>query len=266
MEAETNVFSLQLVQTLLHPIQMLSFGAMKELRKLEIRVNRSNNKKTACSFVLNEAPVGFSLQDVPGNFIRPVSRRLQKWRHSLLGEPMLTLYNGALVMVNQNIDVSNNIANGTICIFRGIQLKVGARCHKQKVNGKHVWSVYSDELESMVCEILTNDGSPGKTIYLETSELTCVAQVPVVPGGIKMGQKLKMEQFPVMLATACTGHKLQGQSLNHLVVHEWRNSPDWVYVALSRVRKLGGLFLKKPLSTQCKTALCAKNWSGTMKD
>ena len=55
------------------PIQMLSFGAMKELRKLEIRVNRSNNKKTACSFVLNEAPVGFSLQDVPGNFIRPVS-------------------------------------------------------------------------------------------------------------------------------------------------------------------------------------------------
>ena len=60
------------------PIQMLSFGAMKELRKLEIRVNRSNNKKTACSFVLNEAaPVGFSVsqsfQDVPGNFIRPVS-------------------------------------------------------------------------------------------------------------------------------------------------------------------------------------------------
>lgn len=127
-----------------------------------------------------------------------------------------------------------------------------------------MWSVYSDELESMVCEILTNDGPPGKTIYLETSELTHVAQVPVVPG-IKMGQKLKMEQFPVMLATACTGHKLQGQSLNHLVVHEWRNSPDWVYVALSRVRKLGGLFLKN-FSTQCKTTLHAKNWSGTMKD
>jgi len=55
------------------PIQMLSFGEMKELRKLEIRVNRSKNKKTAYSFVLNEAPVGFSLPDLPGNFIRPVS-------------------------------------------------------------------------------------------------------------------------------------------------------------------------------------------------
>lgn len=208
--------------------------------------------KGKMSFHNSGNSVGKSLQDLIYSLCSDADF---KNGDSLLGEPMLTLYNGALVMVNQNIDVSNNIANGTVCIFRGVQLKVGATCHKQKINGKYVWCVYSDELENMTCEILTDDGSPGKTIYLETSELTYVAQVPVLPG-IKMGQKLKMEQFPVILATACTGHKLQGQSLKHLVVHEWRNSPDWVYVALSRVRKLGGLFLKSPLNPMQDYSVC----------
>ena len=73
--------------------------------------------KGKMSFHNSGNSVGKSLQDLICSLCSDADF---KNGDSLLGEPMLTLYKGALVMVNQNIDVSNNNANGTICIFRGI--------------------------------------------------------------------------------------------------------------------------------------------------
>ena len=68
--------------------------------------------------------------------------------------------------------------------------------------------------------------------------------------------KLEMNLLPVNIATACTGHKLQGRSKDTLIITSWpqfKNNvvfQNWEYVVLSRVRTLNGLFLLKPLDMQ----------------
>ena len=50
---------------------------------------------------------------------------------------------------------------------------------------------------------------------------------------------------------ATTGHKLQGMSKDILIVNDWNyQCVNWVYVVLSRVRTLAGLYLMKPLDLE----------------
>jgi len=47
---------------------------------------------------------------------------------------------------------------------------------------------------------------------------------------------------------ATTGHKLQGMTKQYLIVSQLNNStPNWIYVVLSRVTSLDGLFLLQPI-------------------
>ena len=55
-------------------------------------------------------------------------------------------------------------------------------------------------------------------------------------------------QFPIISNTATTGHKLQGCSLDAILVNDWCYKANWVYVVLSRVKTLGGLYLRQELS------------------
>ena len=50
---------------------------------------------------------------------------------------------------------------------------------------------------------------------------------------------------------ATTGHKLQGMSKDKLIIVSWSFIPNWIYVVLSRVHTLKGLFLLRPLPTDC---------------
>ena len=69
-----------------------------------------------------------------------------------------------------------------------------------------------------------------------------------------------MTQFNTIDNIATTGHKLQGVSLDNLVINTWNyGCPNWVYVALSRVRKLAGLVLNIPLYKTKKTIAQHKN-------
>jgi len=58
-----------------------------------------------------------------------------------------------------------------------------------------------------------------------------------------------MTQFPVNSNIANTWHKLQGQTKKHLIVTSWNYAvPNWVYIVLSRVKTLRGLFLLNKLN------------------
>jgi hypothetical protein len=46
---------------------------------------------------------------------------------------------------------------------------------------------------------------------------------------------------------ATTGHKLQGKTVQSLVIAEWSRVKNWAYVVISRVKTLDGLFLLKPI-------------------
>ena len=57
-----------------------------------------------------------------------------------------------------------------------------------------------------------------------------------------------MTQFGINDNIATTVHKLQGVSLDNLIIHSWNYAiKNWVYVVLSRVKTLKGLVLCKPL-------------------
>ena len=59
---------------------------------------------------------------------------------------------------------------------------------------------------------------------------------------------MKLTQLPIVCNIATTGHKLQGTTKEKIVVIDFNYGlRNWIYVVLSRVTSLAGLFLKKPL-------------------
>jgi hypothetical protein len=54
-------------------------------------------------------------------------------------------------------------------------------------------------------------------------------------------------QLPIICNNATTGHKLQGTSIESLFVHASTTVRNWMYVVLSRVKTLKGLYLRRPL-------------------
>ena len=59
---------------------------------------------------------------------------------------------------------------------------------------------------------------------------------------------IKITQFGVNCNIAATGHKLQGTSKDSLIIGSWNYTfENWIYVVLSRVRTLKGLFLCEEL-------------------
>ena len=64
--------------------------------------------------------------------------------------------------------------------------------------------------------------------------------------------QMKGSQFPLISNGVTTGHKLQGCTLERLAVFELFYGSNWVYVTLSRVQTMAGLYLSTPPSTDIK--------------
>ena len=55
--------------------------------------------------------------------------------------------------------------------------------------------------------------------------------------------------FPLKSNSCTTGHKLQGCTVDSILVNDWFYGANWPYVVLSRVKTLDGLYLRQKLST-----------------
>ena len=61
-------------------------------------------------------------------------------------------------------------------------------------------------------------------------------------------EKIKVTHFPLNSNISTTGHKLQGSTLDSLVVNSWtRKVVHWSYVVISRVKRLNSLVLNEKL-------------------
>lgn len=59
---------------------------------------------------------------------------------------------------------------------------------------------------------------------------------------------VQFTQIPLNMNDATTAHKLQGSSKDKLIATSWtKKFANYVYVVLSRVRTLSGLYLLQPL-------------------
>lgn len=136
--------------------------------------------------------------------------------------------------------------NGTQCVGTciGIKLKDGAATPWKNWDGRKVRTVSVDDVDHIICEHIGDDPASFK-LKPETDTVAISFHM--------MGQKqtigrIRIKQFGVNSNVATTGHKLQGTSKDKLIVASWNFSvPNWIYVVLSRVRTLKGLFLTEKL-------------------
>lgn len=139
----------------------------------------------------------------------------------------LTLAVGAKVMITKNISVADGLVNGTQGVLVG----------------------FSDERNFPASLMLRfHDSAIGRPQKVKSGEYKDA--VPIFPDEIDVSVgknhaiSVKMKQFPITLCFACTIHKVQGLSLDKIVVSfEGNYRAGQAYVALSRAKTLEGLYM-----------------------
>lgn len=145
-------------------------------------------------------------------------------------------------MCNDNSKLkTENIGNGTLCRVKKIKLKPGAPPLQWKNwEGVKVYTVNARYVDWVEFERFPVKSTATVHVSLDDAVSERVALKGV-----------SITQLPINMNDATTGHKLQGMSKDKLIVVSWSFIPNWIYVVLSRVRTLKGLFLLKPLPTDC---------------
>ncbi len=162
--------------------------------------------------------------------------------------PLSCLFHGSNQMVNDNKDVQHGIANGTTANFLKAVLKPAAKLVPIQMFGYWVYSVAACDVMQVEMMWTDSDRFQGK-FRLSSVEQVYRVNFPVTNFGTttRVKTSIQIEQFPILGNYATTGHKLQGKSLDELVIAEWSQVKNWAYVVLSRVRTLDGLYLTEPI-------------------
>jgi len=164
-------------------------------------------------------------------------------------DPCLKLFYGCPLMVSTNDNKSIGAVKGTTAKFRGIKLKQNKEMKIEIWNGYKVFTVNSDDVMYILCEhTKKSPDDPPRCFQLPTKSFTSIIKFPVQNSQFLKLDKCKVIQFPVNNDLATTGHKLQGMTKKYLIMSSLNYSTsNWIYVVLSRVTTLNGLFLMHPL-------------------
>jgi PIF1-like helicase len=169
-------------------------------------------------------------------------------------EPVLQLYQTCRVMLPTNINVPNGQANGTQAFVASVRLKPDVTPTIVTLdNGCKVPAVFASQVEFIELEHSNKRVQPSH-FSIQSIEYRRTVKI-LKPKQIQSKNherekvNMKFTQFPIILNNATTGHKLQGTGVQKLFVHEWKYSvKNWIYVVLSRVTTLSGLYFRTTLS------------------
>lgn len=163
-------------------------------------------------------------------------------------DPFLTLISQCPVMGTKNTDVANGIANGTCATFERAVFRPGKSAYPIQLYGKWVYAIDIEDVDYLVLKWSDSKFKGRFKIKPESGAFRAKFPVWSENGSMtRLPQTLAIEHFPILVNYATTGHKLQGKSVNCLVVSEWSKAENWAYVVLSRVRTLEGLYLTSPI-------------------
>ena len=165
-----------------------------------------------------------------------------------MASPFLCLFTGCNLMVTINEDVVNGIANGTTCVFRKVCLKPESQLEKIKMYGFWVYTISIESVEYIEVEWQDCDKFIGR--FRLTPEVGVFrVNFPISQFGLntRIQASIQLQYLPVVVNHATTGHKLQGKTVESVVIAEWSRVKNWAYVVISRVKTLGGLFLIEPI-------------------
>ncbi|XP_066290966.1 uncharacterized protein [Branchiostoma lanceolatum] len=135
---------------------------------------------------------------------------------------------GARVMLSRNVDVEDGLVNGAFGTVTGVSIGEG---NKPAV----VFVTFDNSRVGVVAR--------QKNVVREEQHVNSVAIHPM-EDTLKSHSNVRRYQVPLKLAWACTVHKVQGLTVDAAVVCMRKMFLSGMsYVALSRVRSLGGLYL-----------------------
>ena len=184
-----------------------------------------------------------------------VSESGAKTSGSLRIDPVLKLYKGMTVLVTENTDVQNGIANGTQAYITKVVLKPNEQLSETVMfstqdTQRPVKSVLASQIDHI--ELKHHNQNVSKPYFkLEPKDIPFTSSIPCL-GEVRKDIKLKATQLPVVANMATTGHKLQGVTCNSIFVHTWmqgngKRSCNWNYVVLSRVKTREGMYSRLDL-------------------
>ena len=152
----------------------------------------------------------------------------------------------ARVMLTSNVDISDELTNGQIGTVFSVKV----------VNGKvsKVYVKFDDETTGINKMKSDHYSRVNKVVPIERIE----ARIKIKPNK-PSSPEIKRTQFPLMLAWACTVHKVQGKQFDNAVIsfnllrQRSFNTGQicMTYVALSRVKSSSGLFLTGEIRETC---------------
>jgi Helitron helicase-like domain at N-terminus/PIF1-like helicase len=164
-------------------------------------------------------------------------------------DPVLKLYPGCRVMLPTNISVSNGLANGTQATVHRIMLKEGVEPSLTKIGPTVTVSyVFASDVEYIELQH-TNPRIHPPLFRVKHKNHTFKVKLPSMPGynADTFLAEMKATQLPLLHNDATTGHKLQGTGVEEIFVHKWSTVTNWIYVMLSRVKTLNGLYARDSL-------------------
>jgi len=160
-------------------------------------------------------------------------------------DPCLKLIHGSPLMINSNTEKDRNLVKGTLGNFVNVRWKDGHQPHVENYHGFKVLAANIADIECIIMRVEADN----RIVELRP-EMTEVDIKHGVFGPKNRLKKFKVFQIPVNLSLATTGHKLQGMTKDILILAELSLVPNWLYVVLSRVTTLAGLYLMKPLTLE----------------
>ncbi|MEO2221042.1 MAG: AAA family ATPase, partial [Nitrosopumilus sp.] len=140
---------------------------------------------------------------------------------------------GSQTMITQNISVADHICNGQVGVIKHIKFRNDLSSRPQVIYVK-----LDDD----------NAGLDARRTDAYAMENNCVP-IKESQSSINFGNVIfQRKQFPLMLANACSVHKMQGQEIAQGVISfnlnkQRRFNPGQMYVALSRIQSLDGLYI-----------------------
>ena len=165
-------------------------------------------------------------------------------------DPMLKLYPGCPMMHTKNTKVIEGQANGSRVRVRRIDVKVGESPSILVLDcGTKVRAFLASQIDGIIVEHEAKDISPRQfrveiDNWAFSTELKC--------GIEEMNVKMKGKQFPIISNSCTTGHKLQGCTVESVLINDFNCTKNWPCVVLSRVKTMDGLYLREKLSTDLK--------------
>ena len=166
-------------------------------------------------------------------------------------DPALKFYHNKPLLITSNDRIEDKLANGTPCRGLYLKLKDGVEFTKECWGGFMVNTVYAHHVDYMVCvHEKKNDDDPEVYFKIEPESLAVQVTMPTMRNFKFRG--INATQFGINDNIATTCHKLQGVSLDSLVIDTFDyRLENWVYVVLSRVTTRNGLVLCEKIDINC---------------